>query len=357
MLGNKPQYNMAGGKVQGKGFDVNSLLSNPLLHAGVGLLGSKGNGSQAALQGLMQGQQYKQQQDEIAKGNASQDRIQEVANKLQQQYAGSNPMAGTLLGNPETMNQGLSMIGPEFGLGGNQGPASLQEFNAYQQMSPADRSTFMNIKRAQQTFDVGGTRYGMPTQGGQSEALVSPETVAQNAASKASAIKTAQDTATAQVDRTMNQPKALAKLSSARLAAGNVIDAINDAKAATNLGTTGLLGAVASKVPGSDAYDLTKTVETVRANLGFDRLQQMRDESPTGGALGQVAVQELSALQATVSSLDTKQSPDQLMKSLGKIEMHYQNYLDVLQKSYDSAYSSAKPVQSGGASVNWSDMP
>jgi hypothetical protein len=45
-------------------------------------------------------------------------------------------------------------------------------------------------------------------------------------------------------------------------------------------------------------------VKTIQANLGFDALQAMRDASPTGGALGQVAVQELEMLQSTVANLD-----------------------------------------------------
>ena len=57
-------------------------------------------------------------------------------------------------------------------------------------------------------------------------------------------------------------------------------------------------------IGGTEARNLSKTIETVSATIGFDRLQRMRDESPTGGALGQVAVQELEALRATMGSLD-----------------------------------------------------
>ena len=84
---------------------------------------------------------------------------------------------------------------------------------------------------------------------------------------------------------------------------------------------------------GSPARDLNAKLETIKANLGFDQLQAMREASPTGGALGQVAVQELTALQATVSSLDQAQSPAQLAASLGKIEQSYNRWQMVTNKS------------------------
>ena len=49
----------------------------------------------------------------------------------------------------------------------------------------------------------------------------------------------------------------------------------------------------------------------------------MRDASPTGGALGQVAVKELDALQSSVSSLDLNQSPERLRNNLEQIKTHY----------------------------------
>jgi hypothetical protein len=91
--------------------------------------------------------------------------------------------------------------------------------------------------------------------------------------------------------------------------------------------TTGILGKPTSFIPGTDAYNLNQRLLTIKANLGFDRLQQMRDASPTGGALGQVAVQELQALQATVGSLDIGQDDKELAKNLRKIEHHYSNWI------------------------------
>jgi hypothetical protein len=72
---------------------------------------------------------------------------------------------------------------------------------------------------------------------------------------------------------------------------------------ATGMGS-GLAGYVGDTKYTGNARAVFSAVDTIKANLGFAELKKMRDESPTGGALGQVAVQELEMLQATVAKLD-----------------------------------------------------
>lgn len=89
-------------------------------------------------------------------------------------------------------------------------------------------------------------------------------------------------------------------------------------------------GAAASYIPGTQRKDMENIVETIKANIGFDKLQQMREASPTGGALGQVAVQELVALQASLGSLSLDQSREEFARSLKSIENHYNNMLQII---------------------------
>lgn len=130
-------------------------------------------------------------------------------------------------------------------------------------------------------------------------------------------------------------------------AADNVLTAVKDASKLVGINTAGVGSSLAS-IPGTDARDLSAKLETIKANLGFDRLQQMRDMSPTGGALGAVAVQELTALQATVASLDQGQSRGELKKSLNKIETHYNNWLKTVNGEAPN-----KPKNTGSASGSW----
>lgn len=86
---------------------------------------------------------------------------------------------------------------------------------------------------------------------------------------------------------------------------------------------TGVAGFLLSNVPGTDAYTLRNRLDTIRANIGFDKLQAMREASPTGGALGQVSEMENRLLQAVYGSLDQAQSASELERVLGQIQSTY----------------------------------
>ena len=114
---------------------------------------------------------------------------------------------------------------------------------------------------------------------------------------------------------------------------GNVLGSINEALENVDAFTTGIPGAITGAVPGTRSFNLTQTLDTVKANLGFDKLQEMRDMSPTGGALGQVSERELAQLERALTSLEKKQTEKQLKKNLSKAKRHYQNWFDNLIES------------------------
>lgn len=106
--------------------------------------------------------------------------------------------------------------------------------------------------------------------------------------------------------------------------ANNLISATQDAFDKATDWNTGL-GSVFAYLPefGLGARDLKVVIDTVKANIGFEELNMMRQESKTGGALGQVTERELELLQATISGLDQAQSKEQLQNNLLKIQAHY----------------------------------
>ena len=130
--------------------------------------------------------------------------------------------------------------------------------------------------------------------------------------------------------------------------ADRIITKVDQSLAKVGYLSAGFGGSALGVVPGSDARNLKSDLETIRANLGFAELQAMRDASPTGGALGQVAVQELVALQSTVASLDQGQSQEQLKARLGEVKKHYENWKNAVKQS--RAGADAKP--SPGPSAN-----
>ena len=99
----------------------------------------------------------------------------------------------------------------------------------------------------------------------------------------------------------------------------------------------GFTGSLMRPIPGSPAADFAAKLDTLKANIGFDRLQKMRDESPTGGALGQVSEMELRQLNAALGSLEQSQSPQQLQDNLRRIREHYIRAVSALEAEYAAA--------------------
>lgn len=78
-----------------------------------------------------------------------------------------------------------------------------------------------------------------------------------------------------------------------------------------------------SGVPTTSAKKLKTELSPIFGNLAFDRLQQMRDESPTGGAVGSVTERELDLLASTVASLDTSVDLPTFLERLDAVERHF----------------------------------
>lgn len=99
---------------------------------------------------------------------------------------------------------------------------------------------------------------------------------------------------------------------------------LSEAEKLIDWSTTGLVGSQIRKVPGTDAYNLNAAIESIKANIGFQELAEMRQSSPTGGALGQVAIRELDMLQSVLGNLDPRQDPDTLRKTMREIRARFE---------------------------------
>jgi spore germination cell wall hydrolase CwlJ-like protein len=122
------------------------------------------------------------------------------------------------------------------------------------------------------------------------------------------------------------------------------------------LPTTGLAGKTLSYVPGTASHDVGQLIETIKANAGFQQLMQMRQASPTGGALGNVTERELSFLQSAIGNLSQSQNEIQLRDNLKRVK---NAYLDAIhgtgngqREKLDFESKGASGKTSGG--VSWS---
>lgn len=117
-----------------------------------------------------------------------------------------------------------------------------------------------------------------------------------------------------------------ANAESQTITADIVLDEIGAIKSKISDGglpTTGMMGSLLSNIGGTDAGDISASLDTIKGNIAFDKLQAMRAASPTGGALGSVTENELRLLQSTLGSLEQSQSQEQFLRNLTRLEAIY----------------------------------
>lgn len=127
-------------------------------------------------------------------------------------------------------------------------------------------------------------------------------------------------------------PKARRALKNLARRTETVKETINEAIAIASPFTAGV-GTITSILPASEARNLREKLQTIRANVGFRQLQEMRSASVTGGALGQVSEMENLLLQAVVASLDQGLHPSDLIANLNRISEDF----DFYQKTADES--------------------
>jgi hypothetical protein len=161
----------------------------------------------------------------------------------------------------------------------------------------------------------------------------------------------------------MQLPKSEMALKQYEETDGSVMRAIADARkiATENPTATGVMGGVTKNVWGTPGFNLKERLKPIRANLGFDKLQNLRDNSPTGGALGQVAVQELDMLQSTYASLEQAQTKEQFIAALDEIQAVRTTFKRLKREAYQRDVSrfgaGAVPNPEGGGQPQAAPQP
>jgi hypothetical protein len=106
---------------------------------------------------------------------------------------------------------------------------------------------------------------------------------------------------------------------------------------------TGPIGAVGRALPVVGAITpggrLASRIKTIKTNIGFDKLAEMRETSPTGGALGNVSNIEIDFLQSVAGELDNAQTDEDVDYVLRRIDNFYAD----LQDQYATAFAADYP--------------
>lgn len=109
----------------------------------------------------------------------------------------------------------------------------------------------------------------------------------------------------------------------------NVIDSAFRAKELSRKGwlATGVGSGLAQKFGGTTAAAVKGKLDTIGANTAFEKLQKMREASPTGAALGSITERELDLLKSTIASLDPSQPDEDFQGAMQQIADSYARVL------------------------------
>jgi hypothetical protein len=106
-------------------------------------------------------------------------------------------------------------------------------------------------------------------------------------------------------------------------------------------GLNQITGLVAGRAPGfsDDARAAQALYDRIMARGGFQMLQEMREASKTGGALGNVSNQEGKQLQAAFAAIDRRQSKEDLQRVLDQTISDIEGAKQRSKEAYDETYS------------------
>jgi hypothetical protein len=106
------------------------------------------------------------------------------------------------------------------------------------------------------------------------------------------------------------------------------------------VGTTGFASFILKDIPSikllgfeGNPRKLEGIIDSIKARLGFKELAQMRKDSPTGGALGQVTERELMFLQSVIAKLDTSLNSEDFLQVLQEVKDSYNRLLQNEQEN------------------------
>ena len=87
----------------------------------------------------------------------------------------------------------------------------------------------------------------------------------------------------------------------------------------------GPAGIAGRRIPGTNAHAIDQTMESIKSRVSLSALQEMRNNSPTGAAMGNVSDKDTSLLENSITSLNLARNPEEVERSLQILENNFLN--------------------------------
>jgi hypothetical protein len=159
-------------------------------------------------------------------------------------------------------------------------------------------------------------------------------------------------TAKGQAQNRLDAPLARQKVASVSDGYDRMIDSVDQILSSPGLERAVGFGSYIPGIRGGSKVDADALITKLKSQVGFNVLQNMRDMSKTGGALGQISDKEEELLQNNLAALSTAQSPEQFRKQLLSIKQFAEESKRHFESAYNAQYGQPTPqAQTSGWSI------
>ena len=202
-----------------------------------------------------------------------------------------------------------------------------------------------------QNYDAFGRPVGAPTE--QTKTLTPKEEAGIETPAQKLAYQADLQKQKARIDLEISQPVAKVAVDTSLGDIDAQIARAKNLKAHKGLGyiTGGIMGRIGSTK--EDATSAQADLDQIIAKAGFEALQQMRNASPTGGALGNVSDTEGKRLEASAAALAQSQGKTAFREKLDRYIADLERAKKSVKNSFDAQYAGIKsaPAKSDGWTI------
>jgi hypothetical protein len=124
---------------------------------------------------------------------------------------------------------------------------------------------------------------------------------------------------------------------------------------ASHPGLSGITGVIYGRTPSltKDAREAQALYDKIAAKGGFQALQNLRQSSPTGGALGNVSNQEGRQLQQSFAAIDRTQDASSVKNALLRAAEETAGSVNRVKEAYDLTYEYRSPTEQARPTGSW----
>lgn len=117
---------------------------------------------------------------------------------------------------------------------------------------------------------------------------------------------------------------------------------------------TGAVGSSKFTFPGlrQNKVDAEELAKTITSHIAIDKIQEIRQSSPTGGSLGNISNEDMELLKSSLGSLRLNQGEKQLLKTIDTINTVYTKILKQAQAYPNASKYGFGKVSNSGTSSN-----